>query len=245
MINQLSPSAYGLIGPNAAGKTTLLRKLHAKGGASIAPAAADATFAGLTVDDHVGCSRLARPGFNDALADRIIGDIPRRARFTALSAGQRRLLTLASALASDKPVLLLDEPLDGLDIASRENLRAILIELLEDSSRTLVLATHRAEDLVGLVEHVITVHDATVSEPMELESVRENFPLLTGATEIVNELVSGKQVLHKKTLGGSTAATLAEPLNCTETARAEAEGIEVSVADDHTLINLLASTERH
>src|SRR5699024_11705747 len=43
--------------PNAAGKTTLLRKLHAQGNASIAPSAADATFAGYTVADHLVCAR--------------------------------------------------------------------------------------------------------------------------------------------------------------------------------------------
>ena len=244
MTLQLAPGAYGLIGPNASGKTTLLRKLHANGGASIAPAAADAKFAGLTVSDHLGCAHLARPGFNDELADRILGDIPRQTRFAALSVGQRRLLTLTCALASDTPVLLLDEPLDGLDVASREHLRAILIELLGDSRRTLVIATHRAEDLVGLVDHVITVHKSEVSDAIDLESVREKYPHITGPVNIVDELVSGKQIVHKKTLGGAAAVTLAEPLNCTETARAEAKGIEISVADDHALINLLASIER-
>ena len=245
MTLDLSPGAYGLIGPNAAGKTTLLRKLHAQGNASIAPSAADATFAGYTVADHLVCARLARPNFDDALASRILGDIPLKARFASLSAGQRRLLTLASTLASDKPMLLLDEPLDGLDIDSRTMLREVFIELLAESERILVIATHRAEDLVDLVDHVITVHDNSVSAPVELDIVRENFPTLTGSTSVIEEIVSRKKVVDKRALGGISAVTLAEALSSSETVRAQAEGIDISTADDPTLINLLASTERN
>lgn len=245
MTIELAPGAYGLIGPNAAGKTTFLRQMHAQGQASIAPAAADATFAGHTVSDHLACARLARPSFDDELATRILEDVPRSARFSSLSAGQRRLLTLAAALASDKQALLLDEPLDGLDISTRNRLRAVFIELLENPARTLVIASHRAEDLVGLVGYVITVHDTEISAPMELDAVRDCFPLLTGETSVIDELASGKRVLNRKTLGGTAAVTLAEPLNCTEFARAEAEGIEVSAADDQSLINLLATAERN
>src|SRR5690625_70773 len=107
MTLDLSPGAYGLIGPNAAGKTTLLRKLHAQGNASIAPSAADATVAGYSVADPLVRARRARPRCDEALAPRILGDIPLKALFASLSAGQRRLLTLSSSLASDRPMLRL------------------------------------------------------------------------------------------------------------------------------------------
>lgn len=242
---RLDPGAYGLIGPNAAGKTTLLRKMHAEEDASIAPSPGDASFAGITVSDHLACAHLARGGFDDALADRILGDVPRKKRFSALSAGERRLLTLTSALASDAPILLLDEPLDGLDVATRERLRRVFIELLSDGEHTLVIATHRAEDLVGLVERVITVHDTGVSEPIDLDTARADFPTLTGHADVVDELAAGKRIVDKRTLGHVTAVTLAQPLNPSEVARSRAENIEVSAADDATLINLLAANERN
>lgn len=244
MTIELSPGAYGLIGPNAAGKTTLLRELHAKGNASIASSAADARFAGMTVGRHLDCARLARPNFNNQLADRILGNIPPKSRFASLSVGQRRLLTLATTLASDKPMLLLDEPLDGLDVATRERLRTIFIELLENPERTLVIATHRAEDLVGLVEHVITVHDNEISEPIQLDTAREDFPTLTGSTKAIETIIGSKQVLDSRVLGNSAAVTLGQPLSSSETSRAQAERVELSLADDLTLINLLA-TERN
>lgn len=208
------------------------------------PSAADARFAGMTVGQHLDCARIARPNFNNELADRILGNIPSKSRFTSLSVGQRRLLTLATTLASDKPMLLLDEPLDGLDVATRERLRTIFIELLENPERTLVIATHRAEDLVGLVEHVITVHHNEISEPIQLDTAREDFPTLTGPTKAIETIVGNKLVLDSRVLGNAAAVTLGQPLSSSETSRAQAERVELSLADDLTLINLLA-TERN
>ena len=80
---------------------------------------------------------------------------------------------------------------------------------------------------------------------MELDIVRENFPTLTGSTSVIEEIVSRKKVVDKRALGGISAVTLAEALSSSETVRAQAEGIDISTADDPTLINLLASTERN
>src|SRR5699024_12394889 len=112
-------------------------------------------------------------------------------------------------------MLLLDQPLDGLDIDSRTMLREVFIELLAESERILVIATHRAEDLVGLVDHVITVHDNSVSAPVELDIVRENFPTLTGSKDVIEEIVSRKKVVDKRPLGGIYSDTHAEAFAAT------------------------------
>src|SRR5699024_9519452 len=56
-------------------------------------------------------------------------------------------------------------------------------------------------------------------------------------------IVSRKKVVDKRALGGISAVILAEALSSSETVRAQAAGIDISSADDPTLINLLASTE--
>jgi ABC-type multidrug transport system fused ATPase/permease subunit len=70
----------------------------------------------------------------------------------AVSGGQLRRIALARALLADFPVLLLDEPTEGLDPEVADQLVADLLEATRD--RTVVLITHRREHLAELDEVV-------------------------------------------------------------------------------------------
>jgi heme exporter protein A len=71
-----------------------------------------------------------------------------------LSRGQRQRASLARALIHDPPVLLLDEPDTGQDLASLER---ITDELCSDSNRTIVFATHQAPLALALGSKVTTI----------------------------------------------------------------------------------------
>ncbi len=66
------------------------------------------------------------------------------ARFGELSGGQRQRVALARALVADSPVLLLDEPLSGVDPASAELITQLFAELRQEG-RTLLVSTHDVE----------------------------------------------------------------------------------------------------
>jgi ABC-type Mn2+/Zn2+ transport system ATPase subunit len=67
-----------------------------------------------------------------------------RTRFGALSGGQRQRVLIARALVQDAPVLLLDEPLSGVDAASATRIEAVFADLRAEG-RTLLVATHDVE----------------------------------------------------------------------------------------------------
>ncbi len=78
----------------------------------------------------------------------------------ALSGGERRKVALASVLALQPSVLLLDEPTAGLDPMSRRELLAHL-HALRDTGMTLVISSHRMEDLARLTETLTVMADGT------------------------------------------------------------------------------------
>jgi manganese/iron transport system ATP-binding protein/manganese/zinc/iron transport system ATP- binding protein len=95
--------------------------------------------------------RAERAAARGAL-DRVGLGAEARARFGELSGGQRQRVLLARAIVQDAPVLLLDEPLSGVDPASAERITALFGELRAEG-RTLLVSTHdvesaRASDLV-------------------------------------------------------------------------------------------------
>jgi ABC-type Mn2+/Zn2+ transport system ATPase subunit len=84
-----------------------------------------------------------RTAARDALVRVGLADVA-RTRFGALSGGQRQRVLIARALLQDAPVLLLDEPLSGVDAVSAERIEAVFGELREEG-RALLVATHDVE----------------------------------------------------------------------------------------------------
>ncbi|MEU0498956.1 ATP-binding cassette domain-containing protein [Mycobacterium sp. NPDC006124] len=97
---------------------------------------------------------LAEVGAAD-LADRT----PRQ-----LSGGQAQRVALARALAADPEVLLLDEPLAGLDVDVAAAMRAVLRRFLVRDGRSSVLVTHDLLDVVTLADEVVVVESGRVVE---------------------------------------------------------------------------------
>jgi manganese/iron transport system ATP-binding protein/manganese/zinc/iron transport system ATP- binding protein len=153
-----------ILGPNGGGKTTLFRALLGElaitagtirraGTLAYVPQTERArldypvsaldvalmgTFANVpwhrrvgTAQRQVARSALDRVGLADQAAK----------TFGALSGGQRQRVLIARALAQDAPVLLLDEPLSGVDRPSAARVLAVLAELREEG-RAVLIATH-------------------------------------------------------------------------------------------------------
>ncbi|CAN1538033.1 CysA ABC-type sulfate/molybdate transport systems, ATPase component [Mycobacteriaceae bacterium] len=97
---------------------------------------------------------LAEVGADD-LADRAPG---------ALSGGQAQLVALARALAAEPEVLLLDEPLAGLDVAGATAARSVLRRVLTAESRTALLITHDLIDVLTLADRVLVLEEGKVVE---------------------------------------------------------------------------------
>jgi molybdate transport system ATP-binding protein len=77
-------------------------------------------------------------------------------RIHALSYGELRRVLLARALVRDPELLVLDEPCDGLDPASRDRLLEDVEQLCREG-RQVILVTHHPEDLVPSIGHVLAL----------------------------------------------------------------------------------------
>ena len=136
-----------VVGPNGSGKTTLLRALAGPGTAvvpqsvptDLALRCRDFVLLGRTA--HLSAwhapSRADEEAVDRALAAVDAADLAAR-RMDAISGGERQRLAIALALATEAPVLLLDEPAAHLDFRRRDELMALLARL----DRTVVMTTH-------------------------------------------------------------------------------------------------------
>ncbi len=100
----------------------------------------------------------------------------------ALSGGQRQRVALARALASNAPLILLDEPLGALDALTRLEMQSLIEELWLEKQFGGLLITHDVEEAVALADRVLVMENGRFTLDL---SVRMPRPRLRGESEFV------------------------------------------------------------
>jgi ABC-2 type transport system ATP-binding protein len=90
----------------------------------------------------------------------------------SLSTGMKRRVVLARALVHDPPVLLLDEPTDGLDPLVRKRTLSLLAEHLADTPTTVLISTHHVAEMESLADHVGVLRDGRLVAQMPREQLQ-------------------------------------------------------------------------
>jgi ABC-2 type transport system ATP-binding protein len=219
-------SAFGYLGPNGAGKTTLMRVLlgltHAdEGSMSILghPVPKDRDKAlirvGAIVDEprfhqHLsGRENLAllassrEPAASDRVdpaLDRV--GLGRRAddRVAGYSMGMRQRLGVAACLLGDPELLILDEPMNGLDPAGMSDMREMILSFV-DEGRTVVLSSHLLDEVQRTCDSVAIVDRGTVIRQGPIAE------LLAGASVVLevecSEPERARGLIQRVAAGGS------------------------------------------
>jgi ABC-2 type transport system ATP-binding protein len=177
-----------LIGHNGSGKTTAVRMvaglLPASAGEILVAGAAvgdeaaraatavvldtPALYEDLTVAEHLELVAVAHGAAGDDLEDRMFELLVRlelaekvEARPGSLSRGMRQKMALACALVRPFTLLVLDEPVVGLDPAAQRTLRELLLEA-KRSGRAVLMTTHQLEFARGIADRAVLLSDGEV-----------------------------------------------------------------------------------
>jgi len=245
---------FGLLGPNGAGKTTTLECLE---GLRL-PDSGDLRILGVDPQRDPGKLRniigvqLQTSGLPDNMTvdesfnifsayhgvsprfdvlTRIGLEEKRDSQYHQLSTGQKRRLALALAIAHDPPVIILDEPTAGLDVASRTELHNIMQEL-KAGGTTIILATHdmaEAEKMTDRVAILLQGQIIDTGSPRELTtrgggmtkvSVRTDASLLhelkAEFPAVTKQMIKEEYVIYYTADPGPTVSAILEFINSHE-----------------------------
>ncbi|WP_406054287.1 ABC transporter ATP-binding protein [Streptomyces sp. NBC_01077] len=175
----------GLVGPNGAGKPTLLQLacgLITPSSGTIrvlgdAPAAGPAhlakvgfvaqdapLYAELSVADHLQMGARLNPGWDSALARHRLAriDLDPLQKAGRLSGGQRAQLALTIAAAKRPELLIFDEPAAALDPLARHAFLDHLLESVTDLGAAAILSSHALPDIERVCDHLIVLAGSRV-----------------------------------------------------------------------------------
>ncbi len=189
-------SFYVLVGPNGAGKTTflkLLMELIRPTSGTIDVLGMNPLDAGAAIRAHVGyipersddvyswkkvSSALAFharyfPTWDGAYAAELCARLSLKdGKLSQLSKGEVRRVQIVMALAHRPPLLLLDEPTDGLDPVGREIFRGILAEHIATSPTTVLVSTHLVFEIETLADHFAVLRDGRLLTQLRTDELQ-------------------------------------------------------------------------
>ncbi len=202
----------GLLGKNGEGKTTLLNLLSGQifpdqGSCLVleeTPSERNARFLQqifllpeeismpeVTAIEYIKMYAAFYPTFRDDICKACVEsfEINLSDRLSKMSQGQRKKVAITLALAAHTPLLLMDEPTNGLDIPSKATFRRLVASLIDDN-QTVIISTHQVRDLESLIDTVLILDQRQILLNKTLNEIGEKLyfgPLLPEEKALYSE----------------------------------------------------------
>lgn len=220
-------SIYGLVGPNGAGKSTLLRHVTGvyrqdsgsvliEGNPVYENPAAKSRIASIPDELYYFLSASTRdmmrfyrgfyPRFDvkryEALKD-VFTTIPEKQPIRRLSKGMQKQSAFWLALCCRPDILVLDEPVDGLDPVMRRQVWSLLMGDVADHGTTVLVSSHNLRELEDVCDHVGILSHGKVLLERSLTDLQDNIIKLQLAFQEpgLPPLPEGLNVLHTSQIG--------------------------------------------
>ena len=203
-------AVYLLVGPNGAGKSTTLKLLldliradtgvaevfgldvrhnapQVRANIGYVPERPDWGYGWMNVGRLLNHHAQYYPSWDPAYAARLasVFQLQLDRRMSVLSKGQARRVHLLMALAHRPPLLLLDEPTDGLDPVMRDETLGVLADHLSETQTTVLLSTHHVEEVERLADYIGVLRDGELKAQLSLEELRRG--LLCYRVDVPND----------------------------------------------------------
>ena len=225
-INIEKGSVYGLIGPNGAGKTTILKILAGvyKNNSGKVTIDGQSVFENMQIkerltfisDDlffystytikdtakyYAGLYKNWSWERFESLKEIFKIDVNRKVR--RLSKGMQKQVAFWLSISAQPDIMLLDEPVDGLDPVMRRNVWRLMLQDVAERGTTVLVSSHNLRELEDICDHVGIMHNGRIVLEKALDDVKGNTHKLQVAFEgdVSVDLISQIRPIHRETYG--------------------------------------------
>lgn len=217
-------SVYGLVGPNGAGKSTIIRHLTGIYRQDAGEITIDGApvfenpevksriayipddifyYANASIREMMDFYRSIYPHFDaerfKKLAD-VFGLDPKR-QMRRLSKGMQKQAAFWIAVSLRPEILILDEPVDGLDPVMRRQIWSIIMADVAENGTTVLVSSHNLRELEDVCDSVGIMNKGKIMIERSLNELQENIVKIQLALPDGENLPEGLDILHKSNTG--------------------------------------------
>ena len=213
-------AVYGLVGPNGAGKSTAIRHLTG----IYRPDSGEITVGGQPVYENPGVKKTIGyipdevfyypsanledmrkfyrgmyPGFDDGLFEKLreVFALPAKTPIRRYSKGMQKQAAFYLTVCTRPEVLILDEPVDGLDPVMRRQVMSLILSDVAEHGTTVLISSHNLRELEDVCDHVGIMNHGK----MLLEKSLADMQGSTVKLQLVGDTPQGLNILHESTSG--------------------------------------------
>ena len=213
-------AVYGLVGPNGAGKSTAIRHLTGvyrpdSGDVLLenAPVWENPTaktrigyipddifyFPSASLEDMRKFYAGIYPNFDNALFERLyeVFNLPRKSPIRRFSKGMQKQAAFHLSICCKPDVLILDEPVDGLDPVMRRQVWSLILSDVAERGTTVLISSHNLRELEDICDHVGIMDHGK----MLIERSLADMQGATHKLQLVGDAPEGLEVLHESASG--------------------------------------------
>ena len=213
-------AVYGLVGPNGAGKTTAIRHLtgiyrpdsglvsmegqpiyeNPQVKARIGYIPDDVFFfPGSTIEDMKKYYKGIYPTFDEQLFNKLFEIFPlfRKSSIQRFSKGMQKQAAFHLSLCTHPDVLILDEPVDGLDPVMRRQVWSLILSDVAQRGTTVLISSHNLRELEDICDHVGIMDHGKMIMERSLADMQGS----TAKLQIVGDVPRDLEILHESASG--------------------------------------------
>lgn len=221
------PGIYCLLGRNGAGKTTLLKSIAGYQNVTNGTILVDnkvittstldtgvsyienfAKHFNLPVQKLLHIASKVNPNYDYDFASEMMErfELDGKKKFNHLSLGMKTMVSTIICLASNKKIILLDEPVLGFDAIMRLEFYTMLTESFQKHPRIIIVSTHIIEEIAKTVQKLIIIDKGCIRFFDTLQSVETKAFSISGLQKDVEAATQYLNVISKDTVGGLETA---------------------------------------